>query len=135
MIIFFKDYDKKPDIGDIKVLKNGDTFIRGHAYVRMGGQYYTNSTGGRPNFAWYPLVRDEESNRFECIYVERIRKQYRESGLKGYRSRTTHKSHKIKILNLDMRVKEDREKYMSIFNCTEISPGIDTVKLSMNIAA
>ncbi|MBE4779276.1 hypothetical protein J8A87_28690 [Vibrio parahaemolyticus] len=126
MIIYYKNSERKPSDGDLKIMANGDMFIRGQSYARRNGHII----GAIANsFTWYPFHKEEES--FEPHSVSRDREEYKKKGLQIYSTNSKRKKDKHKHLRLNLHLEADRKKYMEIFNCTEISEGIDSVVLSI----
>ncbi len=128
MIVYYKRYDRKPSGGDLKVMANGDMFIRGQSYARRNGQIIGAIANGN---TWYKFINEDDS--FEPREVSNARKEYMEKGLKIFATNTKRKKERFRHIRLDMRLKSDREKYIEIFKCKEISDSIDVVALTVKV--
>lgn len=98
MIIYYKESNKTPSEGDIKILKNKEVFIR--AQMISQGCYVVSY--GKPSYQWY----NDTSER-----VARYKKAYDEKGLSLFRSSSKSKKTKTRKLRLDMSKEDDRLRY------------------------
>lgn len=82
MKIYYKHSDRTPSAGDIKILKNGDVFIRRQR--RYNGAYCVSS--GRPIYDWLDADDERVVREFEDYQKHGVSKHYEQQ--KGKKGRT-----------------------------------------------
>lgn len=124
MNILWRNSEKKPSEGDIKIMKNGDLFIRGY---RADWAMYND----RYIMVWYPF--NKKPDAIEPRSIDRLRQEYLEKGNTLFRAQSNTKIRKTRTVTLDLTVEADRQTYMAYFKCDTISDGVTKVTLSLYI--
>ncbi|MCY9861206.1 hypothetical protein OTK49_01530 [Vibrio coralliirubri] len=131
MNILWKSSEKKPQEGDIKIMKNGDMFIRGNRVVVDRGRRSYVLSNNRYVMVWYPFVTKPDA--VEPMGLNDRRKEYLEKGVSLFRAHSATTVRKTTTVTLDLTVEADRKRYMSYFKCSTISDGVTKVTLSVYV--
>lgn len=131
MNILWRNYEKKPSEGDIKIMKSGDIYIRGIRVVVDRGRRYYVTRNGSYEMVWYPFVGRPDA--VEPLGLDRLRKEYQDKGTSLFRAQSSTKIRKTRTVTLDLTVEADRQTYMAYFKCDTISDGVTKVTLSLYI--
>lgn len=99
MIVYYIKYNKVQNVGDLKVMKNGESFIRVFNKT-LSGQFVLNN--GKYSYIWVDY-NDELAVRYK--------KNIEVNGMGIFKSSSKNKTTTNQRISLDLSNYNDREKY------------------------